>query len=297
MQIGGVIIRFYHNLNIKLSKISWIDNIRLDIKAIRRANIIKTLYFNFKMFPFKTAIKLPVWFYGKVKFDNLKGKIIFNCPVRKRLVNIGKYFDFYGHRYISSINLMYGSVWEINGLFIAGEGIVMNIGGKLSTGRASVLGTGGKISCNREIIIGNGTAVTGGCQVFDSNFHYIQNLETGEIKNMSQAIKLGSSCWIGNQCTISKGTVLPDFTIVCSNSLVNKDFSQYQGENILIGGSPAKYISRGIRRICDANDELKLHNYFKIHPNDESIYTEIPIYTKNQLENQKYEFYKRILNF
>ena len=41
---------------------------------IRTINLFKTLWFNFKVFPFAVAKKLPVWLYGKVTFRSLAGK-------------------------------------------------------------------------------------------------------------------------------------------------------------------------------------------------------------------------------
>ena len=38
-------------------------------------NWTKTLYFNFKKFPFSVAKQLPVFFYGSVKFTSIAGKI------------------------------------------------------------------------------------------------------------------------------------------------------------------------------------------------------------------------------
>lgn len=44
-------------------------------------NWIAILYFNFKKLPFKQAIKLPFDFYYKVRFKNLKGKIIIKMKI------------------------------------------------------------------------------------------------------------------------------------------------------------------------------------------------------------------------
>ena len=38
---------------------------------IRTINVFKTLWFNFKVFPFEVAKKFPVWLYGKVTFRSL----------------------------------------------------------------------------------------------------------------------------------------------------------------------------------------------------------------------------------
>ena len=46
-------------------------------------NWLKTYYFNFKMFPYAIARKLPVYFYGKVKLSSLKGTITIEAPIKK----------------------------------------------------------------------------------------------------------------------------------------------------------------------------------------------------------------------
>lgn len=40
-------------------------------------SIWRTLYFNFRTMPFKVAIKLPVFIYGRVRFFMLNGSVIF----------------------------------------------------------------------------------------------------------------------------------------------------------------------------------------------------------------------------
>lgn len=101
----------------------------------------------------------------------------------------------------------------------------------------------------------------------DTAFHYVENLLDGDIKPLTSPIVLGNNIWIGNRTTIAKGTELPDYTIVASNSLVNKDFSSI-GENCLIAGLPAKLKQQNIRRVYDSKVQKKLDkkfNYIRTH--------------------------------
>lgn len=52
-----------------------------------------------------------------------------------------------------------------------------------------------------------------------------------------------------------KGTYLPAYTIVASNSLVNKNYLE-MGEHCLIGGVPAKYITDGVERLLLKDAEI-----------------------------------------
>ena len=57
-----------------------------------------------------------------------------------------------------------------------------------------------------------------------------------------------------------KGTYLPAYTIVASNSLVNKNFKE-MGKHCMIGGVPAKYITNGVERLLLNDREIdKLFN-------------------------------------
>src|SRR5688572_22200583 len=56
-------------------------------------NWTKTLYFNFKKFPFETARKLPVFFFGRVTFQDISGEIVINAPISKGMVGFGKRFE------------------------------------------------------------------------------------------------------------------------------------------------------------------------------------------------------------
>lgn len=152
------------------------------IKNLLKTNLVKTIYLNFRMLPFKQAVKLPIFIYGKIVFG--------------------------GNSRIS---------WD--------------------------------------------------CQIMDTAFHYVENLLDGDIKPLTSPIVLGNNIWIGNRTTIAKGTVLPDYTIVASNSLVNKDFSSI-GENCLIAGLPAKLKQQNIRRVFDSKVQKKLDkkfNYIRTH--------------------------------
>jgi acetyltransferase-like isoleucine patch superfamily enzyme len=60
-----------------------------------------------------------------------------------------------------------------------------------------------------------------------------------------------------------KGTITPDFLIVGSNSLLNKDYTKTIEPYSIIGGAPAKFIKKGYERIFDLNIEQKYNECFK----------------------------------
>ena len=71
---------------------------------------------------------------------------------------------------------------------------------------------------------------------------------------MSQPISVQDTYnWFGNRCNIMKGTITPNNTIVASNSLCNKDYSDIP-EYSLLAGSPAKLKNKGIKRLFEGID-------------------------------------------
>ena len=51
------------------------------------------------------------------------------------------------------------------------------------------------------------------------------------------------------------GTVTPNYCVVASNSVVNKDYTPL-GNNILLGGIPAKLIKKNYSRDWEGEKEL-----------------------------------------
>ena len=59
-------------------------------------------------------------------------------------------------------------------------------------------------------------------QIYDSNFHFTYDGVNHLIGNALGSVRLGNNVWIGNRCTVAKGALLLDYTIIGSNSLVSK---------------------------------------------------------------------------
>ena len=97
------------------------------------------------------------------------------------------------------------------------------------------------VSGGKTINIGKNTLIAKNCSIFTSDLHFIYL--KGKQINLEKNIYIGEHCWICQNCTILKGTIIPDNNIVASNSLVLKNFSL---ENTLIGGLPAKVLKTNI---------------------------------------------------
>jgi hypothetical protein len=222
--------------------------IRSKISFFRKVNWYKTVYFNFKKFPFAVAKKLPVFFYGPVKFSSISGTVMIDAPVKMGMVGFGQPYEMPSvHRGIAELN--FKGTLVLKGKVQFGKDCIIYLAkdAYVEFGHMASLGTLGKIICSKKIVFGDYARVGSESQLIDTNFHKMINTSTGEAYDMVGEIFLGNYNYIGNRVSIMLGTNTPDYCTVASNSLCNKDYTAL-GNNILIGGYPAKLLKENITR-------------------------------------------------
>lgn len=219
--------------------------------------VIYSVYFNFKKLPFRHAVRLPVMFCNDAYCDFSKyGKLILTDIFFKNKCKIligqkVKDFDYQCEK--TYINIMGTLVF--NGNFKSLRGANIDVRGVLEFDDDVLIGPRVRIRAYNSIKIGKNARIAHESQIFDTNFHYTENPDSPGYQSISKPVIIGNYCWIGNRTTISAGVTLPDYTIVGSNSLVNKDFSKLEKFS-LIAGVPAKHIKTGISRVWDTEREL-----------------------------------------
>ena len=229
--------------------------IKKKIKFFFSINWIKTIYFNFKKFPYPIAKKLPVFFYGSVKLTIIDGKITIDAPIKTAMIGFGQQYEkSTRHIGIAEITLVghlhfknYAQFGKDCFLFIAKNGYC-------EFGNMASLGSSGKIICYDKIVLGDYARIGFESQLIDTNFHEMKDIENGTKLPMTAPIEIGNYNFISNRVSILKGTKTPDYCTIASNSLCTKDFTDLD-ENCLIGGVPAKLIRQSISR--DWEGELK----------------------------------------
>ncbi|MBP4137568.1 acyltransferase [Flavobacterium geliluteum] len=211
-------------------------------------NWTKTLYFNLKKFPFNIAIKLPVFFYGKVKFTSITGKIKIDAPIRKGMIGFGQSYEMNTiHKGIAEVNIAGTLIFKGQVQFGKDYFVYIKANAFCEFGHMSSLASSVKLICTNQIILGNYARFGSECQLIDTNFHQMINTKSGEIYEMTSPIQIGNYNFISNRVSIMKGTKTPDYCTIASNSLCTKDFNSW-GNNILIGGVPAKLLRNNISR-------------------------------------------------
>lgn len=231
-------------------------------------NVVKTVYFNFRVLPFRQAIKLPIYIYGPTRLLNLRGSVEIKAPIRPGMIKMGRWYDrFYGPRSSSFIFLPDKSKIIFRGSSEIGidYGIRLGDSGILDIGEMAVFTSGVKISANKMVKIGDYSRITWNCRIVDTDFHFTWNTDTKEVRNNTKPIVIGKYNWIGNNSAINKGTRTPDFTIVASGSVINKDYyhlNEDVDQPLLLAGSPAKIVGKNMRRLYSREFEAKITEHF-----------------------------------
>ena len=122
------------------------------------------------------------------------------------------------------------------------------------------IGTQSLLVCHRNVTIGYNTQFSWNCQLSDTDFHFIKNLDSGEIKDNCNPINIGPNVWIGNHVIISKGVSIADGCIVGMNSFVNKSITK---SNTISIGSPARTLEGKYERVWDSETEHELSHQYR----------------------------------
>lgn len=207
----------------------------------------KTIWFNFYYLPFNQAIYFPIIISKNVYLKKMAGKIIFECPLRYNLVNIGfgevGIFDEKRSR----------SIWQVSGKVIfkgktlLGHGVKISVeeNGSLIIGKNFKLTAETAIVCHDTIEFGENCLLSWDILIMDTDSHSIIN-ENGVKNLMTKPVLIGNHVWIGCRSTILKGVIIPSNCVIGAGSVLN---NKYKFENAIYAGSPATLVKENINWI------------------------------------------------
>jgi len=204
-------------------------------------SIPKTLYFNFRCFPFSIAVKLPVLVSHRTKLLELhKGIIKFGCNPYRFMVKFG----FGGSSGVierkSLICLERGHVhFEGKADFCAGTSL--RNGGELKFGNKFWSNKNCTIWCSKSISFGENVLFGWNIVFRDADGHLI--IEDGEPRPVEGDITIGDHCWICSESHVLKNSGMGNDCVLGYGSLLTK---KYDADNTLFVGRPAKPVKDNI---------------------------------------------------
>lgn len=232
---------------------------------VKRLNVFKTILVNFSLLSFRDACRFPIYIYGKVSIYDLRGRVIIKGPISRGMITFGDNMDMFSASNGSAMLRITGVI-VFRGRTRISVNYHWDIAGTLDMGALCLVGADVHLRCWKNIVIGELTRIAVGSQVFDTNFHYTRNVETGEVKRKESLVVIGKYCWIGNRSTVMKGTHLPDYSIVAGNSLLNKDYTKDAPMYPMFAGMPAKMVTSGYTRIYSNSLEWGIDAFFRENP-------------------------------
>ncbi|MGB4448592.1 MAG: acyltransferase [Cloacibacterium sp.] len=215
------------------------------VKLFADLSIHKTLFFNFKYFNFKTALKFPVFIGKNMILKTVSGSIILpeshiTGGVRLGFESIG-IFDKKRSK----------GIWELKGNIIFEGTAFLGQGTKLFVDEAREFLFGNNFSLTgdsqiisqKKIVFGKDCLISWDCIILDTDFHKIYN-EKEEFLNPPKEIIIGEHVWIGCRSSILKGSKIPDHSILGAGSILSKELTE---ASCIYSGNPVKKLKENIR--------------------------------------------------
>lgn len=211
---------------------------------------LRTIYFNFRHLPYQQAFRLPILLYNPGRIYG-NGLYVIDVP----LGNIKFGMLKLGVKNEESILTKTGvAISNFGTLIFKGAGVLGNgcsliIGnqGRLSIGKNFGITGDVSIHCYDSIDIGAFFSCSWNVTIDDTDHHKLMDLKYNKQKEETKPVKIGDNVWLCQRVSVLKGSELPAWTIVSSNSLVNKRFlvSPYS----VLAGIPAKDTGKKIKRM------------------------------------------------
>lgn len=203
------------------------EKMRKAFRLVRNCNFIKSILFNFRVLPFKQAIKLPILVGWRTKIIGCKkGSVVIDSNTKPAMILLG----ITGSADLDYYNLSKNYLEIIDGtLRFLGGGV--HIGRHFSILiRNSVLEAGKGFSCNNSCVfscvngvkLGEDSMFGGYVTLRDSDGHptYERN-ESGVMNARPQSapISIGKHVWVCSKNDILKGVTIADECVVGYGSL------------------------------------------------------------------------------
>ena len=216
---------------------------------IFKVNLLKTIYFNLRLFKFKTAIKLPIVLGWHFKIGQIhKGTVELKAKPKLGLIKLGCGEGVFGvepnkHSYWI-VKKTAKVIFDGSCGFSKGVSIRCGDEGVIEFGSGTHFSCNFFIACNTKITIGDDVIGGWNVHIQDADGHHIYDVTSNKDNEERKPISIGNHVWVGFDATLLKGAAIADNSVVACKALITKDFSDKP--NAVIGGFPASIIKENI---------------------------------------------------
>jgi acetyltransferase-like isoleucine patch superfamily enzyme len=118
---------------------------------------------------------------------------------------------------------------------------ILNASGRFTMGERSHLGAFCYVNvCYGEVTIGDDVAIGPGTKIFAYSNHYERGRKVSEVR-LTADVSIGDNVFVGANCTILPGTVIPAHVVVAAGSVVRGQLES----NAIYGGVPCQKLKDG----------------------------------------------------
>lgn len=224
----------------------------------RGLSFLKTVQFNYRVFPPEVARKLPVWVHYRVKVDSVeKGCIQIDAEeITKAMIRLGCNNgspEILNWAYAKKKNDGYIRIGPGSKLIFRGKAnvakgfsLVADCGGTIDIGADFYANLNFFAEANRFVKIGRDCMLGWNVFIRDVDGHpvYARSDPAKQVLNAPKGIEIGQHVWLGAETSVLKGAKIPDHSVVAYGALVTG--RQFQQKHTIIGGIPASVIKSDI---------------------------------------------------
>lgn len=211
-------------------------------------SIPKSFWVSFHFFSLKDALKLPILVRYNCLIKHLSGTVkVLSGGVKPSMVHFGfNNIGIFDKKYERSILDIQGTL-ELMGKVDFGHGsrLVVCKDGVLTIGKGFVNTAKGAIVCSKRISIGQNMLMSWDTLIMDTDWHSLQDTQSGYVYPCSEDIVIGDKVWLGMRSVVLKGVSISNGCVVASNAVCN---NRYVEENCLLAGVPAKVKKHNITK-------------------------------------------------
>lgn len=190
------------------------------LSVLLKIGYLKSLFYNFKFCRLSDAVHLPIMVARNASITGLPKSFIFDKGARWGGITLGFNRDYNSGAPSSIVN--YGTI-VIHGrshhAFGAGCSVLVKSGAALEIGDDFGCTGDSRLWVHKRITIGQHNLWSFGCTVMDGDDHQILDVTNKRI-NVDKPITFGDDVWMGCNCTILKGTVIPSKCIIAAGSML-----------------------------------------------------------------------------
>ena len=201
----------------------------------------KTLVFNLRYFPLRTAIRLPVLVSHRVWLSRLGGEIRL-ADARTGAVRIGfgdiGIFDRQRSRTIWQVT---GKV-DFRGRARINHGCKISVTGTLVVGDDVTIVAESSIVAQRHVQIGDRTLISWDVLIMDSDMHPLYDAG-GRLVNGPVPVFIGDAVWIGCRSLVLKGVEIADGVVVAAATTLTRSVTS---PKVVAGGHPARVLRENV---------------------------------------------------